>query len=108
MIGEGIQGNPYKLKGQTIKFYNIFDIDQCIYYGLHMFHDTMENILGLESVPLIYLNWTLPDSVIELLKLAEGKSTLNKNTEREGLVIRSMDRRISFKVISNKYLINEK
>jgi tRNA-binding EMAP/Myf-like protein len=26
LIGEGIQGNPYKIKGQTVKFFNIFDI----------------------------------------------------------------------------------
>ena len=27
LIGEGIQGNPYKIKGQTVKFFNVFDID---------------------------------------------------------------------------------
>jgi hypothetical protein len=39
---------------------------------------------------------------------AEGKSLLNPNTEREGLVIRSQDISISFKAISNKFLLKEK
>ena len=26
LIGEGIQGNPYKIKGHTVKFFNIFNI----------------------------------------------------------------------------------
>ena len=43
-----------------------------------------------------------------MLNFAEGKSVLNPDTEREGLVIRSIDGTISFKAISNKFLINEK
>ncbi|MGN8038959.1 hypothetical protein ACTJJ0_27965 [Chitinophaga sp. 22321] len=42
--------------------------------------------------------------------MAEGASILSpagRKTEREELVIRSADRRISFKVISNKFLLNE-
>jgi len=47
----------------------------------------------------------LQQPVDEILKMAEGKSNLNSNTEREGLVIRSMDTTISFKAISNKFLL---
>ena len=43
-----------------------------------------------------------------MLNYAEGKSALNSDTEREGVVVRSMDGTISFKAISNKFLINEK
>ena len=60
--------------------------------------------LGFQSVPIIE-NFILPYGVDELLKLAEGKSILNANTEREGLVIRSYDMSISFKAISNKFLM---
>jgi len=28
LVGEGVQGNPYKLKGQHVYFFNAFDIDQ--------------------------------------------------------------------------------
>lgn len=40
-----------------------------------------------------------------MLQYAEGKSILNSETEREGLVVRSIDSSFSFKCISNKYLI---
>jgi len=65
--------------------------------------------LGLEYVPVLNdkLNFELPDSVDELLLLAEGKSVLNSETEREGIVIRTLDGEISFKAISNKFLLSE-
>jgi hypothetical protein len=47
----------------------------------------------------------LPDTVEELLKYADAKSALNPNFDREGVVIRSLDRKISFKVISNRFLL---
>jgi hypothetical protein len=46
------------------------------------------------------------DSMESLLKEAEGPSTLNPATEREGLVFRAnLDRRVNFKCISNKFLL---
>jgi hypothetical protein len=60
--------------------------------------------LELSPVPFTF-DFTLPESVDEMLKFAEGKSQLNSNTEREGLVIRSYDMTISFKAISNKFLL---
>ena len=104
-IGEGIQGNPYKLKGQTIKFFNVFDIDTHTYFDLSMFKKFMEE-QGLETVPLFFLNFELPKTIEEIIVLANGPSLLNPLTNREGLVIRSIDREISFKVISNTYLLN--
>jgi RNA ligase (TIGR02306 family) len=53
LIGEGIQGNPYKIKGHTVRFFNVFDIDSRTYYGLPMFLATMQHGLKLETVPLI-------------------------------------------------------
>ena len=104
IIGEGVQGNPYKLKGQTVKFFNIFDIDQHQYYIKAMFLNTIEN-LGLETVPFVADHFSLPDTIEELLEFAEGKSVLCETAEREGLVIRNMVRTISFKAISNKFLL---
>jgi RNA ligase (TIGR02306 family) len=105
LIGEGIQGNPYKIKGQTVRFFNIFDIDNQTYYGLPMFMATMEHTFGLETVPVLDTNFILPNDVSELLSYADAKSTLNPNFDREGVVIRSLDRTISFKVISNTFLL---
>lgn len=107
LIGEGIQGNPYKIKGQTVRIFNAFNIDAQEYLslgGLSM----VCSLIGVEMVPILESPFALPDSVDEMLKYAEGKSALNPNTEREGVVVRSMDRTISFKAISNTFLLSEK
>ena len=103
LIGEGIQKNPYKIKGQTVKFFNAFDIDNRNRIGIYDFIDIM-GILELDTVPITF-DFILPDSIDDMLRAAEGKSQLNQNTEREGLVIRSYDMSISFKAISNKFLL---
>jgi len=107
LIGEGIQGNPYKIKGQTVRFFNLFDIDLYVYHSLSVFKETMK-VLGLETVPVLDTHFHLPQTIDKLLLMADGKSELNPNFDREGIVIRSLDRTISFKVISNKFLLNEK
>ena len=109
MIGEGIQGNPYDLRGQTVYFYNAFNIDTFEYLSMA---DFLELIQGLEfkHVPVLDMAFQLPETIDMLLTIAEGTSVLspaNRKTEREGLVIRSADRRMSFKVISNKFLLSE-
>ncbi len=107
LIGEGIQGNPYKIKGQTVKFFNAFNIDEYRRLSFTEFSNLM-NKFKLDTVPVLDENFNLPETIDELLLFAEGKSLLNTNTEREGLVIRSQDVSISFKAISNKFLLNEK
>jgi len=107
IIGEGIQGNPYKIIGQTVKVFNGFDIDKYDYLSLSELLD-LTKVLEVKTVPILDLSFTLPETIDELLLTAEGKSMLNIKTEREGVVIRSHDRKISFKAISNKFLLNEK
>ena len=107
IIGEGIQGNPYRIKSQTIRVYNAFDIDTQEYLGFEQLKLTAR-ALCLEMVPVIDEEFTLPETIDELLKFAEGKSTLNASAEREGYVIRSHDMKTSFKVISNNFLLKEK
>jgi RNA ligase (TIGR02306 family) len=104
LIGEGIQGNPYKIKGQKVMFFNVFNIDKQQRESLGGFLKVMDDLF-LEFVPIIDIVFELPESVDEMLKMAEGKSKLNSNTEREGLVVRSIDTTISFKAISNKFLL---
>lgn len=109
LIGEGIQGNPYKIKGQTVKFFNVFDIDSQSYYGLPMFLATFQHQFHLETVPILTnLTMKLPKTIDDCLAFAEAKSVLNLNFDREGIVFRTMGRDVSFKAISNKFLLNEK
>jgi RNA ligase (TIGR02306 family) len=107
LIGEGIQGNPYKIKGQTVKFFNAFDIDKQERMTLGGFLKIMDD-LDLDFVPFLDMNLLLPRTIDGMLQYAEGRSKLNYETEREGVVVRSMDTKISFKAISNKFLLNEK
>jgi RNA ligase (TIGR02306 family) len=108
LIGEGIQGNPYKVKGHTVRFFNAFDIDNQYQYGLPMFLALIQLELKLETAPILTnLTMKLPKTVDEMLLYADGKSALNPNFDREGVVVRSMDTTISFKAISNKFLLKE-
>ena len=109
LIGEGIQGNPYKIKGHTVRFFTAFDIDahkRFNYAEFAMFMARNE----LEVAPLLSIRagTDLPKTIDELLKFAEGKSSLNEKTEMEGIVIRTSDNVISFKAISNKFLLKDK
>ena len=107
LIGEGIQGNPYKIKGQTVHFFNAFDIDKQARLGINEFLVLLDD-MELSSVPILDVAMLLPETITGMLELAEGKSRLNNNTEREGVVVRSLDNTISFKAISNKFLLSEK
>jgi RNA ligase (TIGR02306 family) len=114
MVGSGIQGNHYNMKEQTVFFYNIFLIDEMEYFSFDLFRKTLMD-LELLSVPVLEIPFNFPadsetslPTVSALLRSAEGKSILNDKVEREGLVIRSLDRSISFKSISNKFLLGEK
>ena len=104
LIGESVQGNPYKIKGQTVRFFNLFHIDLQEYDSLSIFQSLMSD-LGLETIPVLNTHFHLPETIDELLLMADGKSELNPNFDREGIVVRSLDRKISFKVISNKFLL---
>lgn len=105
LIGEGIQKNRYKIKGHTIRFFNVFDIQEYSKVNYETFHSIMQD-LNLEKVPVVIEpGFKLVKDVELLLNLAESKSVLNNKTEREGIVIRSKDKTISFKAISNKFLM---
>lgn len=108
VIGTSIQGNPYKISGQDFYVFDIYDIDKQEYYNsverLHLCES-----LELKHVPVIRVCFLTGDSIESLLKYAEGKSVLNSETEREGLVFKYiLNPNVSFKVISNSFLIKEK
>jgi hypothetical protein len=114
LIGEGIQKNKYALKGQTVLFFNAFDIDKYLYYNRTAFIELIAWTLALESVPVVsdVEGFKLLPTVEEMLEYAEGKSALNPNHEREGIVVRPYEEiehvkygRVSFKVVSNKFLL---
>lgn len=108
LVGPRIQGNKYQLNKQQLYVFNVFDMDQQAYIDKEKASQLCETI-ELQQVPFIERR-EVPRSLDEILELAEGKSVLNPGTEREGLVwVHGFGReRISFKTISNSFLIDDR
>ncbi len=116
LIGEGIQGNPYKIKGHRFMIFDIFDIDSGNhqlpyerYAAYNLFRDLVDPEL-VSHVPVENLDMRFSDEDIEtmdhLLRYADASSFLSPSVEREGLVFKNVDNsELSFKVISNKWLL---
>lgn len=106
LVGEGIQGNPYKLKGQDFFIFDIYDIDKKEYMKPTNRRAFVKS-RGLKHVPVFKAEHVIRESMEQLLKDAEGKSVLGDITgpEREGLVFKCNEFEPSFKAISNKFLL---
>lgn len=113
LIGEGVQGNKYDIKGHRWLVFNIFDVDTGKYVSAEERQLIIRDLVALgatiEQVPVITAVGTkLLDGLFvdDFLEMAEGKSVLNPKTEREGLVFKNQtDPDISFKAISNRWLL---
>ncbi len=109
IIGDGIKGNKYKLKGKEIRLYNIFEVDKYSYFNLEAFKQSMKE-LKLESVPILSEDFILSNDIQELVTRSVGRSAL-ADTQREGIIITPVEEiydmigRIILKVISPKFLI---
>lgn len=109
LIGEGVQKNKYRIKGQTVRFFRAFDPTKYEFLPYEEFIYAMDE-MGLTSVPIIDDDFTLPETVDELITYADGRSAL-RETAREGIVFvaksgaERYQGRLSFKVISNKFIL---
>lgn len=108
LIGEGIQKNPYALKGQQFYLFDIYDIDAGRYLSPTERRELNNTALNLYHCPV--LDVCRLDGVTQAMLLtdAEGKSQFNPQAEREGIVYKCDERELSFKAISNKFLLAEK
>ncbi len=107
LIGEGIQKNRYKIKGQDFYVFNVFNIIDHQYFSWESVKEIAE-LLGLKVVPEIDDSFSIEGKdTKDFLVFAEGKSKLNPKTEREGLVFKISANEVSFKAISNKFLMKE-
>lgn len=100
-IGEGIQKNKYNIKGHDLYVFNL------IINGERIDSLKAREIVGeygMKFVPILENDYILLDNVDDMIKYADGKSMLC-DTLREGVVIRNYDRNVSFKCISNKFLL---
>jgi RNA ligase (TIGR02306 family) len=104
MIGEGIQGNQYKVQ-LDFYVYDMYNVHTGQYILPVQLKAACEK-LGLKHVPILSEIAEISSATIQsLLQYAEGKSLLN-GSNREGVVFKSNtvhDR--SFKAISNSWLL---
>ena len=107
LIGPGIQGNIYKLSKPEFRVFDVYNI-QTGEYVQPVYRRALIDRMGLMHAPVLLIDKDLGvGSVDELLQWAEGESKLGK-TEREGIVFKEAKGGMSFKAISNKYLLGEK
>jgi len=105
--GEGVgsvQGNPLKLGYDDLFCFNFIDSKAGRYPS-----DVGKRIVekwGMKWVPLLGVV-KIPETMEELKTLADGKSVVNPNVMREGIVYRSLDGKDSFKNVSRKYLLKK-
>lgn len=111
VIGPGIQKNKYGSGHVDLRVFSLIDIDRYSLVDREVMLSALEQA-GLTIVPQlgeIVLNHTID----ELVEMAIGRSQLNPNAHREGLVFRpaqeihdaTLGGRLSFKVINPQFLL---
>lgn len=100
--GVGVQKRDYSLKEHDFMGFNLIFSDRGR-LGTKESADIMKEY-GIPWVPIVDEHFILPDTVEELLQIANGKSIVDGGM-REGLVLRSKDGSRSFKAVSNEFLL---
>jgi RNA ligase (TIGR02306 family) len=105
LIGPGIQGNIYKLSKPEFRVFDVYNISGGFYVTPNK-RQTLITMMGLLHVPVIAYQTIVPCSTVdELLTWAEGPSAITPSQEREGVVFKQVDGGMTFKAISNRYLL---
>ena len=113
LCGPGIQKNRLMLKEHDVFVFSVYDIDNTLFLGYNDMKDVIDD-LGMQSVPALFFG-TLDMDLDQLISFAEG-NYLGTDNPREGIVVRPMEEqysdtlkgRLSFKVLSNTFLLKEK
>lgn len=105
LVGEGIQGNHYQLRGQDFYVFAIYNA----HIGKYLTPPARRVIakhLGLNHVPVIHEELNLKGMTVEqVLAMADGQSQLRPEALREGLVFKQVHGEAHFKAVSNRYLL---
>ena len=103
--GEGVgsvQGNPLKLTEDDLYVFNFKESQTGRWSSMAGAGQVRE--WGMKWVPILG-EVQMPDTMEELKVLATGKSNVNPDVMREGIVYRSLDGSDSFKNVSREYLL---
>ena len=108
LIGPGIQGNIYKLSEPEFRVFDVYNI-QSGDYLMPVYRRALIERMGLKHVPVLLVDKDLGvGSVDEILQWADGASKIGAGPLREGIVFKQANGGMTFKAISNSYLLGEK
>jgi RNA ligase (TIGR02306 family) len=115
LIGSGVHGNKYGfVEGDNeFRLYNVYNIT---FHRYLCYGEVMDFARSLfHMVPIILHIKSMNHTLESILDLADGTSVMSSDTLREGIVVRPMVERfyppigrLSFKVVSNKFLEKNK
>lgn len=107
LLSQKIQGNYEKVSSVEWNCFDVWDIDNRQYLLPKERQDLCES-LGIPHIKIIDKEFILDHTVDQLLEMAEGPG-INPGVQREGLVFRAnTGHGISFKAVSNSYLLATK
>jgi RNA ligase (TIGR02306 family) len=118
VVGPKIQNNPYRLSEPALFLYSVFDISKQEYCNFEVLK-TISIKLNIPTVPILWPKVSLKfiGDLQKFIDSSNGKSVLNPDTLREGIVVRSLEtivrphrelEHLSFKVISPEFLLAQK
>lgn len=124
LIGVKVNGNRYNLSNRKLYIFDVFDIKNQCYLDFDDYRKFC-SWRGIDTVPVIRYKEKIHSRMSDILTNANsmmsdiltdanGRSAINDRVDREGLVWKPLYEmtdhriggRVSFKVISNKYLLN--
>ena len=107
LIGPGIQGNIYGLTKPSFYLFDIYNVTKGRYLN-PVERIKLAEQMGIPHVPILAIDKDLGTGEVDyILEWAEGKTTFNPKAEREGIVFKEMNGGMTFKAISNHYLLKQ-
>lgn len=107
--GEGVghvQGNPLKLDEDDLYVFNFIQSDVGRINSVE--GQAIVKAMGMKWVPIVMIDYVLPDTMEDFKIFADGPSVVNPNVMREGYVLRNPVTDVSFKNVSRQYLLSKK
>lgn len=104
--GEGVgsvQGNPLKLDEDDLYVFNFIDSERGRWNSVG--GKIRIESWGMKWVPILDIDYRMPDNMEEFKQYADGKSAVNPKVKREGVVIRNPKDDFSFKNVLREYLL---
>ena len=102
IIGTSIQKNYYQLPDKDYYIFTVKNLSENRYFSNEEVLKFCEEY-GFKMVPTVDSNYTIPETIQELVEFSDGYSKINPKLLREGIVLRKGVH--SFKVINPKYLL---